>query len=130
MALFPPGIATNFAQIATSMGTTSGNGQSGVSYFVCGDASDPYPQMILDGDRNIGTTTAANTVANNTNTTSVGQWAYNKYWAWTGDLHQKAGNIGLADGSVEQVSIFNLQKALVDATNTASVAQPWYNFPN
>jgi prepilin-type N-terminal cleavage/methylation domain-containing protein len=37
-----PGAGFNF---------TNGN----VSYFVCGDAADSYPNMILSGDRNIGT---------------------------------------------------------------------------
>ncbi|MGH7953384.1 MAG: prepilin-type N-terminal cleavage/methylation domain-containing protein, partial [Limisphaerales bacterium] len=31
-----------------------------VSYFVCGDAADTYPQMILSGDRNIGPCTGQN----------------------------------------------------------------------
>ena len=26
-----------------------------MSYFVCGDAAETSPQMVLDGDRNIGT---------------------------------------------------------------------------
>ena len=39
-----------------------------MSYFVCGDASEAYPQMILDGDRNIGTTATQNTPATTTNT--------------------------------------------------------------
>ena len=33
-----------------------------LSYFVCGDAFESYPQMILDGDRNIGIATALATL--------------------------------------------------------------------
>ena len=50
--------------------------------MVCGDAFESYPQMILDGDRNIGTATAQSTTADNTNSTvknatvSMGNWRH------------------------------------------------------
>jgi hypothetical protein len=51
--------------------------------------------------------------------------------SWTAsDLHQKAGNLGIADGSVQQVTVSGLQQALVNATNGASTQFPLYNFPN
>ena len=37
------------------------------------------------------------------------------------DLHQKAGNIGLADGGAQQVTISGLQTALQNATNGANL---------
>jgi prepilin-type processing-associated H-X9-DG protein len=34
-------------------------------------------------------------------------------WAWTDkDIHQGAGNLGMADGSTQQTSLNNLQTAL------------------
>ena len=53
--------ATNFAQlIGAGTGATAPNsGISHISYFVSGDAADAFPQMILDGDRNIGSVTVA-----------------------------------------------------------------------
>jgi len=140
--------ATNFVQIgqitpnaASPQGTATAYGCAFISYFVCGDASDTYPQMILNGDRNIGgvgLNLASGNAANNTNSTSNAgncQWVNGdgtpgKLWAWTAtDLHLKAGNLGLADGSVEQVSLSGLQQAFLSATNGASTQQPFYNFP-
>ncbi len=120
--------ATNFAQVAAV------NGQNYVSYFVCGDAADAYPQMILAGDRNIGVNTTAGTTpaaAMLTDTTTSKGLLPPTFSTWTAsDLHQKTGNIGLADGSVQQVTISGLQTALANATNGAPTTTPSYNFPN
>jgi hypothetical protein len=100
-----------------------------MSYFVCGDAEEAYPQMILDGDRNIGTVNTPNTAANTTNVIGV-LWDGSSWWAWSGgDMHLSAGNLGLADGHAEQPSVSGLQTDLSTATNGASVQTPWYNFP-
>lgn len=106
-----------------------------ISYFTCGDASDAYPQMILSGDRNIGTTTGTSpALITNTSTLFANAIAIDPQKspaAWTAtDLHQKAGNIGLADGSAQQVTISGLQTALQNATNGAPTTTPAYNFPN
>ena len=106
-----------------------------MSYFVCGDASEAYPQMILDGDRNIGTASSQNTPATTTN--SIASMAHFQYtpastlwWAWTAvDLHLRVGNLGMADGSAQQVTVAGLQTALATATNGAPTMSPWYNFP-
>jgi len=107
-----------------------------MSYFVCGDASEAYPQMILDGDRNIGTASSQNTPATTTNSmASSATFQYTPasslWWAWTAvDLHLRVGNLGMADGSAQQVTIAGLQTALATATNGAPSMSPWYNFPN
>jgi prepilin-type processing-associated H-X9-DG protein len=44
-------------------------------------------------------------------------------------MHLRAGNIGMADGSAQQVTISGLQNALGTATNGAPANHPWYNFP-
>jgi prepilin-type N-terminal cleavage/methylation domain-containing protein len=101
-----------------------------LSYFICGDASESYPQMILDGDRNIGTVNSLNTAAGMTNVLGT-QWDGNTLWAWSAsDLHLKSGNLGMADGHGEQSTISQLQAVLNTATNSASTQTPWYNFPH
>ncbi|MGA2786268.1 MAG: prepilin-type N-terminal cleavage/methylation domain-containing protein [Verrucomicrobiota bacterium] len=102
-----------------------------MSYFVCGDAEEAYPQMILDGDRNIGTINSAGTPANTTNKLGA-QWSGdpNAWWAWSAnDMHLKQGNLGMADGHAEQPTVVQLQQELATATNGASTTFPWYNFP-
>jgi prepilin-type N-terminal cleavage/methylation domain-containing protein len=115
---------TNFAALA--------HNSLNMSYFVCGDAIETYPQMILDGDRNIGTATAYNVPAAGPTNTLGMQWglAGASPWAWTAvDQHLRVGNVGMADGSAQQLTVNGLQAALGTATNGASATQPWYNFP-
>jgi prepilin-type N-terminal cleavage/methylation domain-containing protein len=109
-----------------------------LSYFVCGDAFESYPQMILTGDRNIGDCGAGNyaTPATITNATTSGanKWGNSPSdtpaWAWDqASLHLKNGNLGLADGSVQQATIAGLQQALTSATNNEPNPNPFYNFP-
>jgi prepilin-type N-terminal cleavage/methylation domain-containing protein len=103
-----------------------------MSYFVCGDTADTYPQMILDGDRNIGTATALGVAALNPNlgSNSVQYAAPANPWAWSqANLHLKVGNIGLADGSVQQVTVSRFQEALANATNGGPTSSPYYNIP-
>jgi len=115
--------ATNFA--------TFSNTPAYLSYFVCGDAVETYPQMIMIGDRNIGTTTqnAPATTTNTCATSATFQWT-GGWWGWTAvDLHLRVGNVGMADGSAQQLTVAGLQTALATATNGSSTTQPWYNFP-
>ena len=80
---------------------------SNVSYFVGLDASETNPQLILSGDRNITNgTPLKNAMLDLTTNTAAG---------WNAELHNGVGNIGLADGSVQQVSITGLQTIV---TNT------------
>lgn len=126
-ASFPRTYATNFL--------TFSNTPAYLSYFVCGDAAEAYPQMIMFGDRNIGTVGSQNVPALTTNSwaTSVTfQWppANPNWWAWTAvDLHLRVGNLGMADGSAQQTTISGLQTALATATNGSPTLSPWYNFP-
>jgi len=101
-----------------------------ISYFIGWDASETYPQMFLDGDHSMGlstspntTTAAANPYRNKfvpigTNTTTAPLDAV----AWTdSSQHQKQGNVGLADGSVQGLSINALRTA---ASNTGDSSHP------
>ncbi|HEY4953182.1 MAG TPA: prepilin-type N-terminal cleavage/methylation domain-containing protein [Verrucomicrobiae bacterium] len=131
--------ATNWNQFGTSPSAGSGH----LSYFLCSDTSEAYPQMILLGDRNVGTATtpgqpaptmdfAGNTVSSaavNGSTPSI-KLAFSS-WAWTGtDLHQKVGNLGIADGSVQQASVNGLTSTLIAAATNGPTAAPIYAFPN
>ena len=53
-------------------------------------------------------------------------------WAWTGkEMHQGSGNLLMGDGSVQQVTGFQLQADLLDSTNGLTTGTyPFYNFPN
>ena len=130
----PRAAATNWVTFDQSL-TGGSIGFWFLSYFVCGDAFESYPQMILDGDRNIGTCSTYATAADNTNSTVVGKssaslWTSTIIWGWdNASLHLKNGNIGLADGSVQQATVSGLQTALTQATNSEPNLSPYYNFP-
>jgi prepilin-type N-terminal cleavage/methylation domain-containing protein len=115
-----------FAQTDNKGPFNTGN----VSYFVSGDAADAYPQMILSGDRNIGTTSAQGVAATVLNTGSK-LWVGGNFWAWSAaELHLKTGNLGLSDGSVQTTTIAAMQTAFLNATNGSSLGAIWYTFPN
>ena len=149
-------IPTNFPQVFNTLYTVSGttatpittspnnNAVAMTSYMLCGDAAEAYPQMILTGDRNIGNNgggsglstgqPAVNMQGFGTNSvTSTGGTIgtvqpYN--WGWTStDLHQKSGNLGIADGSVQQATVAGLMTTLLNATNGAASIAPVYNIP-
>lgn len=82
--------ATNF--------TTLGN--SNISFFFGVDAIDTNPQMLLAGDHNITNGMPIRNGLLNLTT--------NKPAGWTSEVHDKAGNIALSDGSVQQSNIGNL----------------------
>jgi prepilin-type N-terminal cleavage/methylation domain-containing protein len=144
--------STNFSYLsllgnnyASPMSRQSAAGK--ISYFVSGDATETDPQMIMTGDENIGsqaatanaspatygfTTSAANPTTpsqlgiQTINIASVGTG--NGAYAWTlGDFHQKTGNLGISDGSVQSASVSGLHQFMINSTNT--VANPCLNFP-
>ena len=83
---------------------------SNVSYFVGIDAMDNGdPQMILSGDRHIvgGTFVRPNLMLVRTN----------RVMSWSNNLHVLVGNVGLADGSVQQVTAARLNQQFASVTN-------------
>jgi prepilin-type N-terminal cleavage/methylation domain-containing protein len=113
--------------------TVFGTGlNAATSYFVAGDASDTYPQMILSGDRNMGTqasTTYATMMTNQAVKIGASTVPTIANTGWTpNDLHLKAGNLALSDGSCQQTSIQGLKDALSNSTNGPTTT-PYYNFP-
>jgi len=118
--------ATNFAAKGGAGVTAAGDFQlAKMSFFIGSDANESDPQMLLYGDMNIGSQTlpGSGTAATGRYTTyqqitktAIGTAAGG--WAWTIDTHNKVGNLGLSDGSVQQVSITGLKQAMQNATNT------------
>jgi prepilin-type N-terminal cleavage/methylation domain-containing protein/prepilin-type processing-associated H-X9-DG protein len=130
--------ATNFqGPSGTPFGGTGGDftalGGSGarLSFFVTGDASEIDPQMTLIGDDNLGNVPSGANQAAATRYTSAQVLMPAGFFspttvAWTVDTHNKAGNITLADGSVQQLSITGVRTAFQNSTNT--VVYPVSNF--
>ncbi|MDB6029470.1 MAG: hypothetical protein JWM68_5693 [Verrucomicrobiales bacterium] len=119
-----PAATTNSFSFGGVNATTAQN-NSALSYFYGVDANDTTPGMLLSGDRNIGIgTTGANGAADKTSAIKPGlvsaivagngllssnsTTAYN----WTTEMHNGVGNIGLADGSVQQVTVNKLKEQL------------------
>jgi prepilin-type processing-associated H-X9-DG protein len=89
-----------------------------VSYFVSLDATEVRPPMLLTGDRNV--TNGLSPVR------SVLELRPEIPAGWTEAMHNGVGNIGLADGSVQQVSIPGLQQMLKhtgDSTNRVALPE-------
>jgi prepilin-type processing-associated H-X9-DG protein len=78
-------------------------GNSNLSYFVGVDASEKYPHALLTGDRQIGLRGAGLSPGLHSIST-------NSALQWVSSPHGKVGNIGLADGSVQQASSSDLQQ--------------------
>jgi prepilin-type N-terminal cleavage/methylation domain-containing protein len=83
-----------------------------ISYFCGIDAEETKPQSILSGDRNVrddggGVVTytqgQVNTVINDQNT------------KWSAKIHNTQGNMGLGDGSVQQLTDTSLRKQIESA---------------
>lgn len=86
---------------------------SNVSYFVGLDATDTQPDMLLTGDRNLAFEGSLLHGAVSLNANSLPAWTPT-------DIHRGRGNIGLSDGSVQQVTTALLRQQLKnsgDATN-------------
>lgn len=88
-----------------------------ISYFVGLDANELNPNMLLSGDRNL----SLNDVPLKPGIVNL---ATNDLLGWTKEIHKDAGNIGLADGSVQQVTVSKLRAALQStgsATNRLAI---------
>jgi type II secretory pathway pseudopilin PulG len=97
--------ATNFS---------TGFSDANISYFISPDANESYPQMILDGDDNL-------LVDGKPVQPGILNLWTNQTMAWTKDRHHGVGNIGMADGSAQQVTSEGFQRAIREALNGALV---------
>jgi len=131
---------TNFNMVTgnTSAGPNLNN--TVVSYFVGRDADESNPQAVLGGDRNIAASDAVSTAnggygyspAAGTGTGATQQIGTNTAAAplsaltWGTKMHQKQGNLLIADGHTDQVSPSKLREAF---KNSADTYGNWVMFP-
>ena len=118
----------------------NGSAFTKISYFVNADAQEANPQDVMTGDDNIGNagvssaTAAASyrfggssfseAITTASSSTCVGltsvAWAGSSWWSWTTyDFHQKSGDVGMADGSCQSLTISGLHYYLNYSTNSA-----------
>lgn len=90
---------------ATSFG---GLGNANVSYFNVPEADETNPELWLSGDRNLAT----NNTALNPGTFTM---PTNRVFSWTAQIHNNKGNVGLADGSVQQYDSKRLHQSATNA---------------
>jgi len=102
-------------KMATDFGP--GFGRSNVSYFVGLDADEVRPNWILSGDRNL----TANGVALRPGLHVLDT---NDVIGFTKAMHNQCGNIGLSDGSVQQLTSSALQQYLLANPQTNRLALP------
>jgi len=100
-----------------------------LSYFLGMDAQEEQPQRFLAGDRNIQRNTDA--LAGRINGNLIAQDSINNTttYGWSAEIHQEAGNVGLADGSVQQFTDSSLSDAAAGAQDSfGSIANntPWW----
>ncbi len=117
--------AINFDTAAVNPLNNSG---TQISYFVGTNANEVFPQTVLSGDRNMtkGTTLAAAGGVLNFNlnaTTGEGDAG------WDPTIHQNAGNLGLADGSVSQATPQNVRRQMGTHMSSMSITQVGVQYP-
>lgn len=95
------------------------------SYFVGIDSQEEQPQLWLAGDRNIAATANAPLIPN-INGLQIANANNVQQWVWTSTVHQENGNIGLADGSVQQMSIADMHEAADAAQDVFGANKAWY----
>ena len=129
--------ATNFT---TDLPTKK---NASVSFFAGAYASDTMPQMFLSGDRNIGASSTTGdygysdtsginqaqgeTVGLTTNVTT-GPMAPASGGGWTTKNHNNFGNVGVADGSVQQFTVNGLRAFANHTADVTPVALGGGNF--
>ena len=111
----------NSTGAGTDLSVFTMNANNYVSYFIGLDADETRPQTILSGDYNLDTTANVTIFGAGVLVNGATAAAACKQWTgtgtptdqWSASVHQKAGNIGLGDGSSQQVSVSAFQKQVV-----------------
>ena len=105
--------ATTFEELKAGEFKAGVNGS--LSYFACIDADEGRPQTILSGDGNMqkgGTAPTAGAVLKWVGTANPVTTDFNDA-SFGLNLHKQAGNLGLGDGSAQQVTVNTLQRQMV-----------------
>jgi prepilin-type N-terminal cleavage/methylation domain-containing protein len=96
-------------------GTVVFNSTNYLSYSAGIDASDSKPQTILTADRNI-------------NESGNGDWNTAPGTVeWGRNMHNENGNVGLGDGSVQQMTERALRQQIINAIDSAGRCRVVYN---
>jgi prepilin-type N-terminal cleavage/methylation domain-containing protein/prepilin-type processing-associated H-X9-DG protein len=118
--------ATHFGTATVAATSQVGFGADKISYFLGWEAQDSYPQMFLAGDRNLGKSVTGNPPASTAYYFGYQNIGTNVLAAdgasWADTVHQKQGNVLLADGSVQGFSKSRLQEALRNSGDPAGTA--------
>jgi prepilin-type N-terminal cleavage/methylation domain-containing protein len=109
-AIHTPGNNLTFQNLANS------------SYVVNQFATESDPQIILDADCSIGSSTASTSRYQGNTPLST------TTWFWTTDLHNLSGNIGLSDGSVQSVSQNGLVTAIGNSGSQVNIGTQVFMF--
>ena len=92
-----------------------------ISYFVGLDADEALPQTILSGDRNVTNGIAPKKgVMDLTDASPAG---------WTEQMHNERGNIGLGDGSAQQMQTLLLRRQITNANASLKIGKTRIQLP-
>jgi prepilin-type N-terminal cleavage/methylation domain-containing protein len=94
---------------AIAFNDANGSNPSHLSYFMSVDADETRPSKLLAGDRNLEGNGASGAAPYNKTFNNDGQA---NSVEWSGNMHQKNGNLGLSDGSVSQATTDNLRRGI------------------
>lgn len=130
-----PAIDFNMPTNGNSFGHSTKQNAS-LSYFYCVNVNDTMPNMVLAGDRNLDTgnlqtsanylpttTTPAYISTNCAYSASISPGATTPVVGWNAGTHNNAGDVTLADGSVQQMSNGKLKTQMLqtyDAPNSVN----------
>jgi prepilin-type N-terminal cleavage/methylation domain-containing protein len=127
-------IATVWLASGSGVGVVPFTGDANTSYGVGVDANDSTPSMFLTADHNMGNgNPPAAPFANAAVSLGTNFIANNNLVGWMDNMHQKAGNVGLSDGSVQGFTRSKLQEALRNSGDSGTAAgsyglpSPQYN---
>lgn len=113
------------------LGQRLDNQTTQISYFVGTNASEVFPQTLLIGDRNVKQSAgAATSVTGSTQSFTLNTGNGQADTGWGADMHQNAGNMGLADGSASQATPQQLQKQMGSDMISRGVTTLILAFPN
>ncbi|HMJ92076.1 MAG TPA: type II secretion system protein [Candidatus Acidoferrum sp.] len=91
------------------------------SYFTGESADESKPQKVMTGDRNLSGGTIASKVATYTEAQSAGV-------NWSNNVHVAQGNIGLSDGSAQQVTPTMMKRQMTNDFAEGNPAKFRYPF--
>jgi len=116
---------SDWGVFALPSAAANGAGNMSVSYYVGLDADEGKPSTVLSGDRNLmGENSAGTAIGGSPSKIYTDTAPYNNINpTWDQTIHVKAGNIGLGDGSAQQVTDSTVKRQIVAALQAGSTQQ-------